>query len=214
MRIDQYVSQKRIVPEDRKKIHIVHIVDRSTSMDGSKLNSAIKGINKEIEELQKENNVDYFFTLVHFGSDIKTQYYKEPISNVKKVKIYSTGWTALYQAIGETLENYNEDCPVLVKIFTDGEENDSTGKYETAYAVKSLLDSLKSKNYTVTFVGTEYDVKQIQKTLSISEANTLVHNNTAESISRSFTKSMAATKKYSNAVANNEYTKTLSFYAD
>ncbi|MCA9381732.1 hypothetical protein KC678_05680 [Candidatus Dojkabacteria bacterium] len=93
-----------------------------------------------------------------------------------------------------------------------GEENASRGKYNSVFAVKELIDNLEQKDFTITFVGTEADVYEIQRNLSISKGNTLVHDNTAEGVERSFRKSMAATQSYSASVSRGEYTKTLDFY--
>ncbi|MCA9381734.1 hypothetical protein KC678_05690, partial [Candidatus Dojkabacteria bacterium] len=122
MRVDNQTTAKKNNKKDsgvKPTIHIVHILDRSGSMNGPKLVNANNGINAEIVELQKDTNVEYLFSLVHFGSDIQTIYWQRPIQEVGFVNIISSGTTALYQAIGETLEKFPQTHPVLVKIFTD-----------------------------------------------------------------------------------------------
>ena len=166
------------------------------------------------KELQKDNMVNYLFTLVHFGSNIINTYWQIPISKVESIYIQSDGMTALYQAIGETLDKFPQTDPVLVKIFTDGEENQSRGKYNNASSVKTLIDSLEQKDFTITFVGTASDVESIKRNLSIAAGNTLVHDNTEESVKMSFRKSMDATVSYSANVAKGNFTKTLNFYND
>lgn len=219
MRVDNFISKSEpiIKSTEKKTIHIVHILDRSGSMDGygssSKIKSALQGINTEVTELQKDANVNYLFSLVDFGDNtINKTYWQRPVSEVGHINIRANGGTPLYQAIGETLEGFPQTHPVLVKVFTDGGENASRGKYNTAFAVKTLLASLKDKDFTVTFVGTESDVATIQRALDIAEGNTLVHDNTAEGVTRSFNKSMGATMTYASNVAQGNFTKTLNFY--
>ena len=62
--------------------------------------------------------------------------------------------------------NYN----VLVTILTDGEENAS--REHSAFDIKNLIDELKLKNWTFTYIGTDHDVEKIALSLSIT--NTLV----------------------------------------
>ena len=212
MRVDNFKTESKST--EKKTIHIVHILDRSGSMNGPKLNAALQGINAEVQELQKDNMVNYLFTLVHFGSNIINAYWQIPISKVGNINISSDGMTALYQAIGETLDKFPQTNPVLVKIFTDGEENQSRGKYNNASSVKTLIDSLEQKDFTITFVGTASDVESIKRNLSIAAGNTLVHDNTEESVKMSFRKSMDATVSYSANVAKGNFTKTLNFYND
>ena len=217
MRVDNFITKPEPKSTEKKTIHIVHILDRSGSMDGysgsSKIASALQGINTEVTELKKDTSVNYLFSLVDFGDyTINKTYWQRPIAEVGHINIRANGGTPLYQAIGETLEGFPQTHPVLVKVFTDGGENASRGKYNTAFAVKTLLTSLKDKDFTVTFVGTESDVATIQKTLEIAEGNTLVHDNTAEGVMRSFNKSMGATMSYASNVVEGKFTKTLNFY--
>lgn len=199
---------------DKPTIHIVHIVDRSISMSGTKLLNAVKGVNAEIEELQKDSSANYLFTLVHFGSGITRSYWQTPINNVPKINISDYGMTALYQTIGETLSDYDTDDSVLVKIFTDGAENCSRGKFRDVSILKSLIQEKENGNFTITFVGTASDVESIQCELNIAEGNTLIHDNTGAGVEKSFKKSMKATLSYSRSVSQGEFTKTMSFYAD
>ena len=52
----------------------------------------------------------------------------------------------------------------------------------------------------------------IQQNLSISAGNTLVHDNTAEGVTRAFNVSNEMSMKYSANVAQGKFTKTLNFY--
>lgn len=209
-------------PKSKKKevVHNVHILDGSSSMknwNNDKFGSAIKGINLEIEELKKDKNVIYTNTLVVFSSasQIKNIYWKIPIQETKPVleSVYYGGSTALFQAVGNTLEtllNENKQGEkVLVKIFTDGEENNSVeiwrndGSFTNPRNARlaKLIKDLERKGFTITFVGTAKDVNNIVMNMNIDTTNTLVHDNTAKGVADTFLRSAGATMSYSKDVA-------------
>lgn len=208
------VNLKKNTTNLKPTIHIIHILDRSESMSGPKLRSALRGINEEVSNFKNDDTVNYVFSLVDFGNDVHKYYWKTPINEVSdNISIWSQGCTALYQAIGETLSDYSTDEPVLVKIFTDGEQYaNNWGKYNTAKKAKEVIQSKESTNFTITFVGTESDVTKCQDLFGIAEGNTLVHDNTGEGVQKVFKKSLNATKNYSKGIVSGEFTKTMSFY--
>jgi hypothetical protein len=185
-------------------VHNVHILDASGSMDsGGKFKNALLGINQEVEALKADKAVNYTQTIVDFSysQDIKIHYWKENLDNVKQLRGTTRGSTALNETIGFVLSKLlgetKKTDKVLVKIFTDGGENDSKGKYASNNAVAKLIEECEGKGFTITFVGTDYDTKQVINKLKIRESNTLVHDNTGAGVTRSFTKSIQATTMYS-----------------
>lgn len=185
-------------------IHNVHILDCSGSMNGSKIINAVRGINSEIDDLKGDTETTYLQSFVPFsygGSSFRLPTaMAQPIGTVSKVTARASGYTALYQALGETLEylkaNKSPNEKTLVKVFTDGGENDSKGKYADSGVLSRLIDSCKELDITVTFVGTKTDVGHVISRLKIDESNTLVHQNTAESVQASFLASTKATRGY------------------
>lgn len=194
------------VPEEKPIIHNVHIVDISWSMHGSKLAAAVQGVNSEIAELKKDDTVEYLQTIVNFSGpyQITTVVDKVPIADVRSYRADAINSTALNQAVGETLVkvriNKKAGEKVLVKIFTDGEENASTGEFRTPAALKKLIQECEENDFTVTFVGTDRDVRHVINTLSIDESNTLAHLNTADSIGAMFRATTSATMLYAKNV--------------
>lgn len=192
--------------EDKKKVYIIHILDRSGSMAGQKLFSAIEGINYEIKTLQQDSNVEYIVSLIFFDDKKQIIYWLKPIKEVTdKVNTWDGSATALFQTLGEILEQGLKDIPlgenVLVSIFTDGGENASKGKYANSNVLKELIEEVKKKSYTITFIGTQIDVQAIIRNLNIDASNTLVHNNTAVDITRTATIRTQSTLNYSKKVA-------------
>lgn len=207
--------------EPKIVIHNVHILDASGSMHGAKLQNAVQGINEEIRELQKDNTVIYTQTLVDFSGsgDIRTTVYKTPIANCQPYSCESRGMTALNQAVGETLERLRKDTPpeekVLVKIFTDGGENASKGQYAFSKDLAEYIKECESKGFTITFVGTTFDVNTVVRTLNIHASNTLSHDNTSRGVAGAFAATGSATMAYvrnlksKKNVSKNFYSKQL-----
>jgi len=200
--------------ESNVTVHNVHILDSSASMtwyngsDQTKFQAAKSGIEIEIAELQKETNVNYIQTLITFSSQgrYNLEYSKLPIKEAGfPLNVYH-GNTALYDAIVETLsnllDNKKDNEKVIVKIFTDGRDNDSNwGSLEKA---KKLINICKRDNITVTFVGTEKDVRHVISVLKIDESNTLSHKNDTSSIKESFEATTRSTKTYASKVLRGE----------
>lgn len=192
-------------------IHNVHILDASGSMGGAKYNSAIEGINSEMALLKKDKTVKYTQTIIEFSSPVNTllakeHYFMEPMSKCISIDgMGANGGTPLYEVVGNTLEKLaltkGENEAVLVKIFTDGGENSSTGKYINPKELNLMIKLCEKMGFTIAFVGTEFDVDSMVKRVGISKQNSLIHNNSAEDITRAFKMSSESTVSYSNAVA-------------
>lgn len=197
---------------ERITVHNVHILDASGSMHGGKINAALKGINMEVEDMKKDNSTEVTQTIVHFSDpmDIQTFCWKTPLGEVKHFSTLTRGSTALLQTIGNTLTQLlseaNGKDKVLVKIFTDGQENATSldSPWRNPKAVSDLIKQCESKGFTITFVGTEQDVKYVINLLSIDKTNTLAHQNTAESIGATYLMSQEATVKYRGAAARGQ----------
>lgn len=210
-------------------MHNVHILDASMSMrDNNKIQHALEGINAEISELKKNPDVLYITnTLVHFAStgDVKHECWKLAMKDSKDNFTFTPrGWTALYEAIGETLTRllaeHKSGEKVLVKIFTDGEENHSSKKWKShdypavpSEALKNVMKEAEDKGFVITFVGTQFDVNKVVKDLNIKKSNTLVHHNTADSVKASFKKSIGATVSYRAAASRGQDTQE-NFFVD
>lgn len=216
--VEEYKKHLEKIPNDaakeavsdavKPKIHIVNILDVSSSMLGGKFEKAFEGIINETKELQADKNTDYTATFVSFsyGNNIKSHYFNLPISKVKTPTLQASGMTALNRAVGETLERLleldNKDVKTVVSIFTDGEENASQGsKYASKEAVAEIIKEVEKVGITVTFIGTEFDTQNVIRDFGIKASNTLVHDNTARSIEKSFATKLGATVMYSANVA-------------
>lgn len=207
-------------------IHNVHILDASLSMNGPKYTNAINGINEELQKLKGDTEVDYTQTIVEFQSrsghwnqlsgyseetHINRRYFMKPISDCTTIAgAGANGNTPLYETIGTVIEELLAKArpgeKVLIKIFTDGEENSSRGRYRNPRDLKTLIDRVESDNdFTVTFMGTQFDVERVVRDTGINFMNTLVHDNSARGIAASYSMAADSTVLYRKSVSDGTY---------
>jgi len=205
---EHFIESKHEFKDSREPplIHNVHILDSSYSMHGKKFNNALEGIKLEIENLKKSKDVEYFQTLAYFKKDTPYIEYKRiPISKAYIGCIDDYNNTPLYDTIKEVLyyllSIYRSDEKILIKIFTDGENNYGRTR---SHEINTLIQKCEKAGFTITFVGTLQDVQNVQYNLSIKDSNTLVHNNTADGIKKAFERTMCATEVYSKKVIARE----------
>jgi len=202
----QGVEVVKPITTDKPKIHIVELLDNSGSMLGSKFDNAYEGIQNEIKKLKLISEVEYTYSLFNF-EDIVTPnciLYNTPINSVTIPKIRCNTGTPLYATI-EFIASYllkeSTNEKILVKIFTDGRDEHSRDRKKGA--IKSINEMQKA-GITITFVGTEQDVRIITQELNIDSSNTLVHDNTARGVEKSFMTTMDATVAYTQSVVRGE----------
>lgn len=210
--------------QSKQQIHNVFIIDASGSMGGSKYISAIDGVNELLVSIRKDTDTKNTVTIVEFESS-RIERRVDVASDIpKKYTGMGTGGSTPYlQAIGETIEyvvgvrksKFSENDKILVNILSDGEENSSSGKFVNKEFFSSYIKEHESKGVTVTFIGTKHDVAYAINHLSMDASNTMVHDNTATDISRSFGETVLARQAYSKSVSRGEdvkksfYTKTI-----
>ena len=147
---------------------LVFIVDRSGSMViiASEMEEAIKSV------LSKQKSVsrgEIKVTFVRFDSEYEEVFSRKPISEVKKIKIEPRGSTALLDAIGKTINTFenrfmsqeeNEKADtVLFIIITDGQENSSL-EYDRKEIFKIVEKSKEDNNWGFVFIGANQDKMQ------------------------------------------------------
>lgn len=137
-------SYLRVSNNDPLKIVIV--LDESGSM-GSIRHNILKSINDLITEQQQNFSRSATLTLIKFNDNINRIIMNKPITKVNKLDYEDytpNGSTALYDAIGEAINEFKFDNDVLMIIVTDGQENASK-KYNKSQ-VNALIDNKKLNN--------------------------------------------------------------------
>lgn len=189
---------------------IICVLDRSTSIRTSNLiEKTIEGFNSFLAE-QKNLPGKARLTLCLFdggsgygntgvpGETYEIRYSGIDIKDVaelNKETFVPKGMTAMYDAIGMTIDNVakriaeakKEDCPdkIIFLIMTDGAENSSK-----EYTQKIVFDSIKKykeeKNWAFVFIGANIDTMQAGYGIGVSGGNTLSYGNSAKGVAGAY----------------------------
>jgi uncharacterized protein YegL len=163
-------------PSQKQRVLVNVILDKSGSM-ASKQNDVIHGFNAYVDGLDKEDKVDYLFSLTLFDTRVAYRDVALPLAQIKKLDDRSYvpgGNTALNDAIGITVRKVDGERPqvdkIVTVIMTDGEENSS--REWTHDAVRALIDQKeKEGNWTFVFLGAAPDAWDQGQSLGIAAAN-------------------------------------------
>lgn len=148
-----------------EKLHIVSILDRSGSMGGTE-KEVIGAYNAFVEEQKKlaeKNDIKADMTLVLFDNQYEQVYTKLRIDQVPTLdeKTYFVrGMTALYDAIGKTIAEFEGSKKVIFFIETDGYENSS--KEFSQSTLRSIVEKKKAEGWDFNFVGADLDKATVQ----------------------------------------------------
>jgi uncharacterized protein YegL len=170
-----------------KNIINLMILDASGSME-SIYNQALSGVNETIQTIrmgQKEHpEFEQSLTLASFNSGknyLNVKYSATPIDEVKEITkedYIACGGTALYDAMGEMISELKRKVTledrVLVTVITDGYENASI--HWNGPQIKSLVEELRHKGWTFTYIGANQDVEAVAGSMGIR--NTLAFEET------------------------------------
>ncbi len=208
--------------KERHQVHNLIILDESGSMAPIK-QTTIQGFNEIVQTVKgielEHPDQEHFISLVTFnGIGQSLVHFIDPVSKLEQIddsSYYPDASTPLYDAIGygvnklrqvvEKLTNYN----VLVTILTDGEENSSIEF--SGIAIKNLIEELKLKRWTFTYIGTDHDIEKMAQSMSID--NTMRFEKDDEHMRAMFEKEKHARSEYSRKIRMNEETSS-NFYDD
>lgn len=168
--------------ETRKaRIYNLIIVDESGSMI-SIAHPTVDGVNETIGAIRAAQESysatqEHFLSLVTFDSggerdNVRTLLDRVPIAQVEPFSSYNPcGCTPLNDAVGQSLTTLHNaikddrDATGAVTIVTDGLENDS--HQWTQAGVRALIEQLKEKGWTFSYMGSDHDVAAASASLSI-----------------------------------------------
>ena len=187
------VVTETVVPTN-EKTHIICILDSSGSM-ASIMTDSIGGFNAFLNE-QKALPDEATITVALFDDPNHYQLLYDNIDIKKAEELsnkvwYPRGMTALYDAIGKTintdkakLARLGKEAPskVLVVVVTDGEEN-SSQEYKGdpgRERIKSLIKECENDDWNFIYLAANQNAFDVGQSFGISYANT--HNYTANSV--------------------------------
>lgn len=166
----------------QKPTQIVVVLDRSGSMD-SIARPTVEGLNSFIKE-QRNAKGDATMTLVQFDHEYQIDYTARPINEVKDLINGETfrpnGTTALFDAVGKTINDLNTTDDVVFVIITDGHENASR-EYDQK-KVFSLIEEKKKMGWNFLFLGANQDAIKAGSSMGISASNSINYNANANSV--------------------------------
>jgi len=164
------------------RVLVNFIQDRSGSMQSvwAETLSGFKVFVNELREKGPKEGVDYLFSLTTFDTLVETPIVAAPIANVDAgilAKHGPRGGTALYDAVGATIQNTDANrCgaeKVIVVVVTDGQENSS--REWTKELLHAAVDSkLKQGDWTFTYLGTQPETWDDAGALGIAPGATSV----------------------------------------
>ena len=154
------------------KFKIVVVLDESGSMENIR-DSMLKSLNDLIKEQKQVKERPASFTLVKFSDKVKRVREIEPLetTNLLEPRDYEpSGSTALYDAIGSTINRFRNEKDVLLVIITDGQENASR-KYNKSY-VNEKIEQMKNKNgWTYVYLSCDLSTSQQGKNIGCTNSS-------------------------------------------
>jgi uncharacterized protein YegL len=208
-------NKKKDTPKEFQKriVHNLIILDESGSMESIK-NATIQGFNEVVQTIKgvekQYPEQKHYISLVTFnGLGIKNKLFCKKVRNLKQIDGNSyrpDSMTPLYDAIGfsaskllKKLEK-KKDYNVLVTILTDGLENAS--KEYSGRAIKELIEDLRQKGWTFTYIGANHDVEKVAASISI--VNHLRFEANEKDVKRVFDRDKSARAMYAMKMRKNE----------
>lgn len=174
-----------------EKTQIICILDRSGSMSGI-MDDSIGGFNTFIKQ-QKELPDKATLTVALFDDKYELLYDNVDIKDVKEItekEWYPRGVTALYDAIGKTINDVKTNhfklgveapAKVLVCIVTDGYENASR-EYKLDN-IKKLINDCENDDWNFIYLAANQDAFDVGSSFGVSGGNTYTYTTTTDGIS-------------------------------
>lgn len=173
-----------------ERTHIICVLDMSGSMS-SIMSDSIGGFNAFLKK-QKELPDEATITVALFDDKYELLYNSIDIKEAKELtsaEWYPRGMTALYDAIGKTINNEKANldklgsekpAKVLVMVVTDGEEN-SSHEYSLS-DIKKLIKNRENENWNFMYLAANQDAFAVGGGFGISRGNTFNYTASADGV--------------------------------
>lgn len=191
-----------------KKIDIICILDMSGSME-SIIGKAREGFNQFLNE-QKESKNEIKMSLLFFDTNFYMPYKNVNIKKVKEVNkntYYAGGGTALYDALGQSIDDYLDhlsETPknkradkTLFVILTDGEENSSEVYHQNL--IKLMVTQMR-EDFKAEFIylGANQDACFQAESMGMNRSNAFNYDATNDGITVAYSSISTATAYYAD----------------
>lgn len=183
---------------------IIVVLDRSGSMESIR-KGTIEGFNTFLKE-QKNAAGEAFMTLVQFDDQYQIDYKGV---NVKHLEGLNTnnyvprGSTALHDAIGKTINEYNSlGRNVVFVIITDGLENAS--KEFNRHSVKAMIEQRTNQGWKFVYMGANQDAVLVGESMGVSRGQTMSYFASNDTVQTAFASAASNTSKFRGATASGQ----------
>jgi len=150
---------------------IVIVLDESGSMMCIR-DQIIKSINDLIMEQKQTKGKPTTLTLVKFNDNVNRVITNKLLTNVDNLSYADynpSGSTALYDAIGDTINWFRNEKDVLMVIVTDGQENAS--KRYTRTQINQMIDEKKEKNaWTYVYLSSDLNTQMQGNNIGLQQS--------------------------------------------
>jgi len=173
------------------KMRVVFLLDATGSMEKIR-QKIIDQYNNMLNELRTEHQDDadnINFTLVRFAQMMKVTNYASlnDVPELDQDSYETFGKTALYDAVGCTLQAFQDEQKNVVQIFSDGK--DSFSKIYQDDQVKNLVKTLSRKQWQINYSGTDHDVGKVAKSIGIKPSKIVQFRKNQRGLKNGFAKS-------------------------
>lgn len=164
----------------KKKTYVAIVLDKSSSMDSIR-QATIDSFNEQVKSIKSSANSETFITLTLFSDEVTISKFAEPLENLEEITkddYIPNGMTAMYDAIGMTVERMKKEIDdindpntaVLFVIVTDGQENSSKTWHalDISHLVKRLTET---KRWTFSVLGANIDLAGLADKIGINTSN-------------------------------------------
>lgn len=166
-------------------VQIISILDMSGSMS-TMTNEVLGAYNHFIAE-QKKLKGKAEVTLVVFDDQ-----YEVPLDRVKLKDVRTLtsedykprGMTALYDAVGKTIDRFSEYKDVVMVIQTDGQENAS--KIYDQPTLKRLVEQKEKDGWDITFLGANIDAKAVGSSIGVALSKSVQYSFDSNGLQEAF----------------------------
>jgi 5S rRNA maturation endonuclease (ribonuclease M5) len=144
-------------------------------------------------------------TLIQFDDRYEVNYKSMPIAEVaeliEKETYITRGSTALYDAIGKTINELQTDRDVIFVIITDGYENAS--REFRGEAIKKMIETLETENkWKFVYLGANQDAIAMGGNIGIKSGQSMTWAATDGGVENTFYAMSANLKSYRSAKAS------------
>lgn len=181
--------------KNKTPVQVISILDMSGSM--APLQSEVVGAYNHFIEEQKKQEGKAEVTLVMFDNKIITHFDRVNIKKVNDITLNEykpRGMTALYDAVGKTIDRFSEYKDVVMIIQTDGQENAS--KIYDQPTLKRLIEQKEKDGWDITFLGANIDAKAAGSSIGVALHKSIQYNNTADGLQEAFACMSAVSVNY------------------